>query len=90
MAGNLLERESDLTELWNKVFGISPPQVELKSFVISPRNQEATMFSNRIKGVRSCFIVGAILLIALPVGVFAQSPLTVQPGNSDGVRHLFI
>ena len=41
------------------------------------------MFSNHINRSRSGFIVGAItwLLFALPCGVFAQSPLTVQPST---------
>ena len=41
------------------------------------------MFANHINRIRSRFIVAAIaaLLFALPCGVFAQSPLTVQPST---------
>ena len=41
------------------------------------------MLANHINRIRSRFIVAAIaaLLLALPCGVFAQSPLTVQPST---------
>jgi hypothetical protein len=55
-----------------------------ESFIITPQHQEVTtMFSNHINRSRSGFIVGAItwLMFLLPCGVFAQSPLTVQPST---------
>ena len=41
------------------------------------------MFTNHINRIRGRFIVGAIaaLIFTLPCGLFAQSPLTVQPST---------
>jgi len=52
------------------------------------------MFANYLNRIRGGFIVGAIagLVVLLPRGLFAQSPLTVQPstgrvglGNTNGL-----
>jgi hypothetical protein len=41
------------------------------------------MFANYLNGIRSGVIVGTIaaLIFALPCGLFAESPLTVQPST---------
>ena len=41
------------------------------------------MFANYLKRIRGGFVAGAIaaLVLLLPCGLFAQSPLTVQPST---------